>query len=265
MVVPRAVIFDLGGTLLECWDEKEGHQRRAWAYSYDSLVATLSGYTRPDRDAYVRAMLEAEQAHWQRVVAEQWSGPPAGLLRDGFCRLGMHVHEAELLVALDGYARAVDGWTVVYPETRPTLQLLRTCGYRLGLLSNTWWAAAWHNADLAAHDLLDLLDAVCYTSDLSHSKPHPSVFQDVARRLDVEPAACVVVGDRLIEDISGALGAGMRAVWKKNDFPWPQPKDIIPTATITQLAALPELLRAWGGETKRAVAQRKGCYAAYHS
>jgi putative hydrolase of the HAD superfamily len=246
MSVPQAVIFDLGGTLLDWPDWNEDVSLR-WALSYDYLTTTMPGYNWPDRDAYVRAMLEAEQAHWQRVVTEQWSGPPSSLLSDGFRRLGLPVHEAELMAALDGYARAVDGWAVVFPDTRPTLQLLRERSYRIGVLSNTWWAAQWHNADLAAHGLTDLLDEVAYTSDLPHSKPHPSVFLEVGRRLDVEPTACVMVGDRMIDDISGALGAGMRAVWKRTDYPWPKPEHIIPTATITQLLELPELLRSLGG------------------
>ena len=247
VIAPRAVVFDLGGTLLD-WSDWEGDAPRRWGMSYDHLTAALPSYDRPDRDAYVRAMLEAEHAHWQRVETEHWSGPPSGLLRDGFRRLGRHVHEDELIAALDGYAHAVDGWAIVFPDSAATLRLLRERGYRLGLLSNTWWAADWHNADLAAHGLADGLDEVVYTSDLPHSKPHPSVFLEVAERLGVEPAACVMVGDRLVDDISGALGAGMRAVWKANDRPWPRPEHVVPTATITHLAELPDLLRTWGGK-----------------
>jgi putative hydrolase of the HAD superfamily len=169
------------------------------------------------------------------------------VLRDGFRRLGRHVHEAELTAALDGYARAVDGWANLEPAARETLQALRERGYPLGLLSNTWWAADWHNADLAAHGLAGYLDELVYTSDLPHSKPHPSVFQTVAGLLNVEPAACVMIGDRLLDDIGGALSVGMRAIWKENGNPWPRPNGIVPTATIHRLDELPALLRAWGG------------------
>ncbi len=244
--VPRAVIFDLGGTLVD-WPGWVEDSPQRWGVSYDYLVAAQPDGAWPERDEYVRAMREAELAHWRRVETEHWSGPPSGLVRDGFARLGRHVHEAELLAALDGYARAVAGWAIVFPDSRPTLQLLRERGYRLGLLSNTWWAAEWHNADLATHGLADLLDELVYTSDLPHSKPHPAVFREVAARLGVEPAACVMVGDRMVDDVSGALGAGMRAVWRVNANPWPKPERVVPTAAITCLAELPSLLRAWGG------------------
>lgn len=246
MTPPRAVIFDLGGTLIDWPDWGEAVSRR-WSMAYDYLVAQLPRRNWPERDTYVKAMLEAEQAHWNRVVAEQWSGPPSGVIREGFRRLERHLHEDELIAALDGYAHAVDGWAIVFPDARETLQLLRERGYPLGLLSNTWWAADWHNADLATHGLNGLLDEIAYTSDLPHSKPHPSVFQEVASRLGVPVEACVMVGDRLVDDISGALGVGMRAVWKYNDNPWPKPEHITPTATITNLAELPPMLKEWGG------------------
>jgi len=56
-----------------------------------------------------------------------------------------------------------------------------------------------------------------------------------------------MVGDRMIDDVSGALGVGMRAMWKRHDKPLPRPPHIVPTAVVTRLAALPGLLRAWGG------------------
>lgn len=243
---PRAVIFDLGDTLVS-WPDWDEDAPRRWGLSYDHLVTALPGRAWPARAAYVAAMRGAELAHWRRVEDERWSGPPSGLLRDGFRRLDCHVHEQELVAALDGYARAVDGWAQVFPDARETLRTLRGRGYRLGLLSNTWWAADWHNADLATHGLADLLDEVVYTSDLPHSKPHPTVFHEVAGRLNVEPAACVMVGDRPIDDILGALGVGIRAVWKTNAHPRPCPPDLLPTAVITHLAELPALLRGWGG------------------
>lgn len=245
MMLPQAVIFDLGGTLVDAPGGEEEMNRR-WMRSYHTLTTLHPDARWPDSEAYARAMGEAEAAHWQRVVQEQWSCPPSGLLSEGFRRLGCQVTEKELLTALDGYAQAIAGWATPFPDAQETLRVLRRGGYRLGLLSNTWWAAEWHNADLATHRLDELLDVVVYTSDLPHSKPHPSVFLEVTTRLDVEPQACVMIGDMMIDDIAGALGVGMRAVWRRNAR-WLRPAHIVPTATITHLAELPALLRQWQG------------------
>jgi putative hydrolase of the HAD superfamily len=244
VTAPRAVVFDLGGTLVQ-WPDWEGGAAANWGLAYDALRAAHDSVTAP-RDEFVAAMRAAEKAHWERVERDLWSGPPTGLVSDGFRRLGATVDDRALLVALDGYARAVAGWCTVFPDTRDTLATLRERGYGLGLLSNTWWAAEWHNADLAAHGLAGLLDELVYTSDLPCSKPHPSVFREIAARLGVTPEACVMIGDRQIDDVSGARAVGMRAVWRRNDSGFPT-SDVAPDAIVGALAELPGLLRSWGG------------------
>jgi HAD superfamily hydrolase (TIGR01549 family) len=242
---PRAVIFDLGGTLVH-WADWENGAVVKWAASYEYLIAQFADRRWPARDAYVTAMREAEGEHWRRVDSEHWSGPPTGVVREGFDRLGIPVSGAELVAAMDGYAKAIAGWSTVDVDAAPTLTLLRQRGYHLGLLSNTWWAADWHNADLATHGLAAFIDALVYTSDLPHSKPHRAVFEEIARRLDVAPEECVMVGDRMVDDVSGALALGMRAVWRKNSSGFPT-STAVPTAEIDGLAELPGLLRKWGG------------------
>ncbi len=241
MTALQAVIFDLGGTLID-WPDWDEDVERRWGLSYDYLVSRLPTNRWPARAMYVQAVRAAELNHWRQVAERLVSSTPTDLLKDGFERLGYQAGAEELLVALDGYAQAVNGWAIIFPDAIATLEELRRRGYRLGLLSNTWWAAEWHNADLALHGLMPLLDEVVYTSDLLHSKPHPSVFQEVMRRLGVEPAQCIMVGDRLVDDVAGALGVGIRAVWKKTAYPWPEPEHIKPTAIITNLSELLPLL-----------------------
>ncbi len=245
MTAPRAVIFDLGGTLVH-WPNWEEAAPTKWSFAYDALRVAGGDRAWPERELFVAAMRDAEKAHWERVDREHWSGPPTGLVSEGFRRLDVLVSEAELIATMDGYAKAVEGWSSVFPDSREALVLLRERGYRLGLLSNTWWAAQWHNADIAAHGLADLLDELVYTSDLPHSKPHPSVFAEIAGRLGVEPAACVMIGDRQIDDVSGAKAVGMRAIWRRNDYGFPT-SAVTPDAIVDRVSELPLVLRSWGG------------------
>ena len=244
MTAPQAVVFDLGGTLVQ-WADWEGGAATKWGLAYDALCSS-GDVISASREDFVSAMRAAEKAHWERVDRDHWSGPPTGVVSDGFQRLGTTVSDAGLVTVLDGYARAVAGWCTTFADTRDTLGTLRERGYRLGLLSNTWWAAEWHNADLAAHGLADLLDELVYTSDLACSKPHPSVFREIASRLGVKTEACVMIGDRQVDDVSGARAVGMRAIWRRNDSGFPT-SDIAPDAIVDALAELPVLLRSWGG------------------
>jgi haloacid dehalogenase superfamily, subfamily IA, variant 3 with third motif having DD or ED/haloacid dehalogenase superfamily, subfamily IA, variant 1 with third motif having Dx(3-4)D or Dx(3-4)E len=247
----QAVIFDLGGTLVDWPDWNEDIQRR-WALSYDYLVAHAGERSWPDCATYVRSMQAAEASHWQRVTTLLTSNRPEEVLSEGFAGLQCPVESSEIALALEGYGQAVMGWATVFPDAAATLQALRSHGLRLGLLSNTWWAGAWHDADLVTHGLASLFDTVVYTSDLAYSKPHPDVFYAVTRQLAVEPAECVMVGDRLDADVVGGQGVGMRAVWKKMNSPWSPPgsalsdlSTVTPDATITNLEELLPLCARW--------------------
>ena len=49
------------------------------------------------------------------------------------------------------------------------------------------------------------------TEDVGALKPHPAAFLEAARKLGVDPAGVLHIGDREDCDIAGALAAGMRA------------------------------------------------------
>jgi putative hydrolase of the HAD superfamily len=232
----RAVIFDLGGTLID-WHDWDAEVPQRWARCHGRLLSVTCERWAP-LDTFVEAMAAAEAAHWKRVTDDLWSGPPSGVVSDGLRTLGIPITESAITTVLDAYATAVDGRAFVFPDAVGTLTALRARGLRIGLLSNTWWAAEWHNAEIALHGLAPLIDERVYTSDMPHSKPHPSVFREIARRLGVAPEECTMVGDRPNDDIAGALGAGMRAIWKTNGRPMPNPHGVVPTATIRDLQEL---------------------------
>ena len=56
MTPPQAVIFDLGGTLIDWPDWVEDVGRR-WSMAYDYLVGQLPDHHWPERTTYVEAML----------------------------------------------------------------------------------------------------------------------------------------------------------------------------------------------------------------
>ncbi len=60
---PRAVLFDLGDTLVE-WPDWDEDAPRRWALSYDHLVKTAPRTDWPPREQYAAAMRSAELAHW---------------------------------------------------------------------------------------------------------------------------------------------------------------------------------------------------------
>lgn len=246
MTAIGAVVFDLGGTLMD--PDLEGGADAYWNRCYDHLPEIASAGAIPagaTREAFVDAMAAAEAEHWRRVNEDQWSGPPDGLVRHGLARLGVPPRCGTVVAVLGACARAMEGWAVAFPDAEATLSELADAGYRLGLLSNMWWAAEWCQADLRKRGLARFLDASVYTSEMPRSKPHPSVFLETSSRLGVEPQRCAMVGDRVRDDVQGAQGVGMRAVWLRNDNPYPVPAAVVPDATIERLSELPDVLRFW--------------------
>ena len=116
---------------------------------------------------------------------------------------------------LDACAREVyEEWAAcrhfsLYDDVSPALEQLHARGFRLGLVSNTLRCLD----SFRRHFNLDsFITAVVSSSDHGYMKPHPSIFEEALRALEVEAGEAVMVGDSVSHDISGARQVGMRAV-----------------------------------------------------
>jgi putative hydrolase of the HAD superfamily len=230
----KAVIFDWGGTLTPF-------------HSIDllDLWRVAARTLAPDRvEEVATALAEAEHAWWERAVTENRSGTTAEVVAAAAQATGLDVSAALHEEALTAHLEAWTPHTVTDPQAGPLLRALRERGIRTGLLSNTHWPREWHERWLARDGVLDLIEARVYTSDLQHLKPHPQAFAAVLDALGgVDPSRAVFVGDRPLDDISGAKRLGMRAVLVPNDVV--PAYDVTPDATIGQLADLLPLIDAW--------------------
>ncbi len=90
-------------------------------------------------------------------------------------------------------------------EVRETLQHLRAKGLKLAIGSSS------KNAPLILSriGLGSFFDAVSDGNNITHSKPHPEVFQKAAQTLGIEPESCLVVEDA-ISGAEAGHAAGMK-------------------------------------------------------
>ncbi|MFC3608170.1 HAD family hydrolase [Stutzerimonas tarimensis] len=124
----------------------------------------------------------------------------------------------------------------VFPEVQPTLEVLAN-HYLLGVLTNG-------NADVRRLGLADYFHFTLCAEELGIGKPDPHPFEEALRRAGVAAAEAVHVGDHPLDDIGGARGAGMRAVWfNPQARPWIG--DEHPDAEIRSLREIPGLLTRW--------------------
>lgn len=223
-----AVIFDWGGTLAEYVSLEMVDVWRLAARHLD-----------PAReDEIAERLLAVEEAFWDRTASSMHSGTLADLVAEASGQLGLDVAEA---VMEEAALRHLDAWTPHIrhdPDAALVLSALRERGIRIGLLSNTHWPRPFLERFLARDGLEALIDVRVYTSETPYMKPHPTVFRAALEALGIDdPARAVHVGDRLLDDVTGAQGAGLRAVHRRNDQVPAHPAR--PDATIE---ALPELL-----------------------
>jgi len=105
-------------------------------------------------------------------------------------------------------------------ELRPcAIQMLtRASEHRkMGLISNFTYAPVIYAA-LRKLDINRLFDAVLVSEAVGWRKPHPRIFEEALRRLDVKSDETVYVGDSPLEDIKGAKALGMRTVFVPSQF-----------------------------------------------
>jgi FMN phosphatase YigB (HAD superfamily) len=245
-VAVRAVIFDWGGTLTPFHDIDLLDLWRAAAEVYA-----------PDRAGEVaEALRAAEAAWWAEAVTTGRSGTTADIVARASAASGLDLGRSVDDAGLHDRALAahLDAWTphtATDPQAAPLLTALRARGIRTGLLSNTHWPRARHERWLARDGILDLLDARTYTSDLEHLKPHPEAFRAALEATAgsgcaPDPADVVFVGDRPLDDISGAAAFGMRTVLVTGSLGRGVPDHPVePDARITQLSEVLGWVDAW--------------------
>lgn len=251
----RAVLFDLGGTLIHYHDAQHGDPerpfRRVTLLGARALITrAMDGANNPPDPDTIAATVDKHISQTFSALAEtQGGGSVEAPIRAALAELGFPQDDAHWAALRPVYYGQIE--PIVFPRAgvRETLDKLHAAGYKLGIVSNTWWAADFHDAHLARYNLLDLLPVRLYSCDLPHSKPHPDIFKDALARVGVEPAEAVFVGDRPDIDVRAAQAVGMRGVLIRSPYmpPYERPPqgEPAPDAIIDELADLPAAVEAF--------------------
>lgn len=229
----EAVIFDWGGTLTP-WHTVDFHAEAR-------VLARAVVNARHELSEISARLHAAGAAIWGRSRDHQQSAT----LADVFAQAGLD-HDPERLSA---YFDFWDPHTRTDPEVAPMLEALRADGLKVGVLSNTIWPRALHEAIFERDGVRHLIHADVYTSELPWTKPSPYAFHAAMAAVGVsEPDRCVYVGDRLFDDIWGAQNAGMRAIHVPHStIPAEQVghTEGLPDAVAHRIGDVPAIVSAW--------------------
>lgn len=119
-----------------------------------------------------------------------------------------------------------------YGDARPALLAARQLPARVVVVSN--WDISLESV-LGQLGLSALIDRVITSAGAGARKPSPRIFARALEAAGVAPEAALHVGDRLEEDVAGALRAGIDAVLLRRDGE-PGPPGV---TTISSLSELP--------------------------
>ncbi len=100
-----------------------------------------------------------------------------------------------------------DGRRVPRPDVNTTVIELHKRGYILGIIANTITETEipdW----METEGITKYFKAVVLSSKVRYRKPDPEIYWEAARRVGVEPAKCVYVGDNPVRDVEGTRAAG---------------------------------------------------------
>jgi putative hydrolase of the HAD superfamily len=242
----KAVIFDMGGTLMRfvrpgggSWREFEEPGIRG---IYHYLIE--QGHPIASReDDFVEAMFARLAEGWEQSTGGHINLRAADWIAAGAADHALTLDEAALIEAARRYARPIRDGLRAADGAAETLAALRDAGYRIGLISNTIWPAELHMEDLEEIGLLHYLEHMIFSGEIGMWKPNRQIFLHALEALGAAPEQSVFVGDSPHEDIGGARGAGMRAIWVRGpEFPL---RDVQPDAIIDALPELLPILERW--------------------
>jgi N-acetyl-D-muramate 6-phosphate phosphatase len=181
----QAVLFDLDGTLIDSAPDLGGAGNDLRAQR--GLPALPLADFRPMTGAGARGMLT--------IALQIGPGhPDFPALKDEYLAL---------------YEARMTRLTRVFDDMAPVLDALDAAGLPWGIVTNKHSRFAAPVVDATG---LALRSRVLVCGDTTpHAKPHPEPLLEAARRMGVEPARCLYVGDDL-RDVQAGRAAGMGTV-----------------------------------------------------
>jgi HAD superfamily hydrolase (TIGR01509 family) len=207
---PAAVVFDMDGVLID--------SETVWNDARRELVERSGGRW---RDGAQRAMMGMSSVEWSRYMHDDLGVPMPAEEISAAVVAELERRYRERLPLIDGAREAVERTAEHWPlalassANRPVIELaLREAGLR------------------------DRFAATVSSEEVPRGKPEPDVYLEAARRIGVDPAACVAVEDSS-NGLRSAAAARMGVIAVPNrEFP---PDDDALTLADVTLDAIGDL------------------------
>ncbi len=210
---PKAVIFDLGSTLIE-YETIPWEDLIIECVESGRLYLLSIGFQPPDKFVFQKIFYKVINEYRDIAQSEliEWNvlDATAKVLKI----LSIPVSEDLINNFFDAFYEPVHKRLFVYEDTVKVLKKLKSKFNKVGLVSNTIFPERIHIDEIKRFGIEPYLDFKIFSSTFGYRKPHPSIFINAAELSGYDPSDCVYIGDRYYEDIQGPDKIGMPAILK---------------------------------------------------
>ena len=99
--------------------------------------------------------------------------------------------------------------THLFSGVKTILSFFKRRGYAIGVVSNV---STYHKEPFFRLGLDRFVDVVVFSCDIGYAKPHPEMYLNACKQLEVKPDEVVFVGDSYNMDVKMPLSLGMKAI-----------------------------------------------------
>ena len=232
----KAIVFDLGNTLIEFGPRQMRHHNAALAQTFLRMFGTCD----VERLAAIRD---------KQLVAPDENNFKENDSRTLAIEMVQKLYnitpsEEQINILLDARNKAFIDEVELPDNVLPLLKNLSK-HYRIALISNYPRGKSIRGA-LSKIGLLDKFEAIIVSGEVGYVKPHPYPFEAMLNLLKLNAPQCIYVGDNWLADIQGAKRIGMQAIYTTQYEPYekitPSDGDYQPDARISRIEELNQLL-----------------------
>ncbi len=221
----KAAVFDLDHTLFDRYATI-----RETIKIMDANVSPFKSDVPKDTIADIYEYCDRNFIHlgWDRMYDEFLS---RGILKDGIKKTDffkLHIRPLYMLAA------------VPFPFTVSTLKKIKDMGLKVGLITNGPHALQYRKLELLG--ITDMFDEIIVSEDFGAHKPNVSIFEEMARRMNLAPSEMLYIGDNPENDIEPSRTVGYTPVWIKTTGNWAFPQIEKPELQADTVETIPEII-----------------------
>jgi putative hydrolase of the HAD superfamily len=230
-VAIRGILFDLDFTLVD----NDVGWRQLWPGVAQRFAERYPGF---DPNEFQSRSYAFADRHYELLLSGEIDYET---YRRDYVRHGLEPWgelDDELFAAYsDARARSID-LIELFEDAVETIRRLRAHGIKIGILTNG--PSELQRRKLRRIGIENEVDAVAVSEEIGVSKPDPEAYAKAVAMLGLEPSEVAMVGDHVVNDVAGALAAGLAAaVWVER-----RPGEDLPEGAhlAQELAEVPQLL-----------------------